>query len=108
MKVQLLYIVGCPNHLPALSRLKTEMADEGLHLEVEEVEVLNESTAKSLLFPGSPTIRVNGADIEAGSDANTGTYACRVYRDKDTGQISGLPPGEMIRNALRQHRKTSK
>jgi len=96
MKIEVLYLEGCPNHAPTVDRLKAVLRVAGLPTEVSEIEVRDESAAKRLLFFGSPTIRINGFDIEADSPnvKDTG-FACRRYP-------GGLPSEEMIRAALRK------
>lgn len=98
MKVEVLYFNGCPNHLPAAERVRAVLRHERVAAEVLEVEVRDESEAKALGFPGSPTIRINGMDIEraARGSADTG-FACRRYP-------GGLPAEEMIRAAVREAR----
>ena len=96
MKIEVLYFSGCPNYLPALHRLRTVLDQEGIQDEVAEIEVKDESDAKTLGFLGSPTIRVNGLDIEPGSRSHQPTgFACRRY-------AGGPPSEEMIRAALRE------
>ena len=65
------------------------------------MEVTAEAEAERLRFPGSPTIRVDGADIDPGGaeDQQFG-LTCRVYRRAD-GRVSPLPDPERIRAALR-------
>jgi hypothetical protein len=99
MRIEVLYFEGCPNYLPAIDRLRTVLQQEGLTAEVSEVEVKDDIAAKALKFIGSPTIRVNGLDIEAGSrGVNETGFACRFYP-------GGLPLEEMIRVALREARE---
>ena len=96
MRIEILYFDGCPNHAPAVDRLRSVLAGEGLHAEVIEIEVRDESTAKEMKFFGSPTIRVNGLDIEVSSRQVTETrLACRCYP-------GGLPSEDMIRAAVRE------
>jgi hypothetical protein len=99
MKIEVLYFDGCPNHLPAAQRVRAILRQEGVSGEVSEIEVKDESAAKALAFPGSPTIRVNGVDIEpaARGAANIG-FACRCYP-------GGLPSEDMIRTAMREARR---
>jgi hypothetical protein len=99
MKIEVLYFDGCPNHLPAAQRVRAILRQEGVSGEVSEIEVKDESAAKALAFPGSPTIRVNGVDIEpaARGAANIG-FACRRYP-------GGLPSEDMIRTAVREARR---
>jgi hypothetical protein len=96
MKVDVLYFNGCPNHIPAVERVRAVLRQEGISSTVLEIEVKDELAASALAFPGSPTIRVNGVDIEpaARGSANIG-FACRRYS-------GGLPSEEMIRTALRE------
>jgi hypothetical protein len=99
MKIELLYLSDCSNHLPALDRLRAVLSQEGIGTEVREIEVKDESEARNLNFFGSPTIRINGLDIEPGSYGVKQTgFACRRYP-------GGLPSEEMIRTALRKARE---
>ncbi|HEX4807921.1 MAG TPA: hypothetical protein VH325_03275 [Bryobacteraceae bacterium] len=96
MKVEVLYFNGCPNHQPSVERVRAILRQERVSAEVSEVEVTDESAAKALAFPGSPTIRINGLDIERAvrGSADVG-FACRRYP-------GGLPSEEMIRGAVRE------
>ena len=99
MKIEIVYFRDCPNYLPAMDRLRTVLRQEGLCTEVAEIEVKDGAAAKELQFIGSPTIRVNGRDIDAASRTVMETaFACRRYP-------GGLPPEEMIRAALREARE---
>lgn len=95
-KVEILYFEGCPNHRPAVERVQQVIQEERLIAELAEVEVRDEATAKAVGFLGSPTIRVNGLDIEpTARGLQPFGMACRTY----TG---GLPSREIIRAALRE------
>ena len=50
-------------------------------------------------FVGSPTIRVNGVDVQPPVDGEPTGLTCRVYRRRD-GRISPLPDPEDVREAL--------
>jgi hypothetical protein len=98
MKIEVLYFRGCPNHSCAAERVRAVLQQEGVSGDVSEIEVQDESAAKALAFPGSPTIRVNGVDIElAARGAAEVGFACRLYP-------GGLPSEEMINAALREAR----
>ena len=98
MKIEVLYFEGCPNYRPAVERLRKVLRQEGLPGEVQEIEVKNEADAERLKFIGSPTIRVDGLDIDVEARrAEQASFACRRYP-------GGLPSEEMIRNALREAR----
>ncbi|SPF53280.1 conserved hypothetical protein [Candidatus Sulfopaludibacter sp. SbA4] len=101
MRVQLYYFDGCPNHLPALERLRQILRQEGLTEHVEEINVTSPEQAQALAFLGSPTIKLNGVDVEpAARDSQAYAMACRTYRNG--AKQEGLPPEEMIRAALRE------
>lgn len=98
MKIEVLFFEGCPNHLPAAERVRAVLERENVAAEIVAVEVKDESAARALAFPGSPTIRVNGLDIEPAVRGSTETgFACRRY-------AGGLPSEEAIRAAVREAR----
>ena len=99
MQISFLYWEECPSHERALERLRSVMKEEGIEAEVELIEVKTEEQAEELRFVGSPTIRVDGEDVDPPSHD---VYAldCRIYHLED-GRVSPLPSEEMIRGALR-------
>ena len=99
MTVEVLYFEGCPNHEPAVERVREVLRAEGIVDEVKEVEVRDAQTAERLRFLGSPTIRVNGIDVEPSALASESFgLVCRTYRDGCCQ--SGVPSAELIRKAL--------
>ena len=99
MKIEVLYFRDCPNHLPSLARLRAVLHQEGQPAEITEIEVKDAAAARTLKFLGSPTIRINGLDIDPDSRAVAASgLACRRY-------AGGLPSEEMIRAAVREARK---
>jgi len=104
MKVEIFYFSGCPNHEPAVERVRDILQQEGTNADVVEVEVADAVKAQQVGFLGSPTIRVNGQDVE--HEARTlATFGltCRTY--VAAGKRSGVPPREWIRTAVREVRK---
>lgn len=101
MKIEVLYFDGCPNHKPAVERVQQVLAEEGLSAEVLEVNVSDLSSAKEIGFLGSPSIRVNGLDVEPEARrARAYGMMCRTYPVNDRRE--GLPSREMLRQALRE------
>jgi hypothetical protein len=97
--IELLWWQGCPSWERALAMLEEEMraldlAPETIHVR----EVRTEADAAETGFPGSPTIRVDGRDLQPPSGSPAG-LTCRVYRLRD-GRISPLPDRADIREAL--------
>ncbi len=100
MRIQFLYWEDCPSHEPALARLEQVMAEENIDEEIERIEVDTEEQAQALGFSGSPTILIDGEDIDPPPVEAYAALTCRVYRWAD-GRISPLPSPDMIRRALR-------
>ena len=100
MEIKFLYYEDCPSHEEALRRLRHAMEDEGVRAPVTIVKVQTDEEAQTLRFTGSPTIFVDGEDIDPPeADAMYG-LSCRVYRLED-GRVSPLPSAQMIHRALR-------
>ena len=90
MEVELLFWEGCPSHPAALAELRTALGD-GVEVHVREVATEEQAVAER--FPGSPTIRVDGADLFPVDEPPS--LSCRVYRLAD-GRFSPTPdPGEL-------------
>jgi len=100
LHVSFLYFEDCPSHELALERLHQVLAEEGIDAEVEVVKVETDVQVEQLHFMGSPTILVEGRDIDPPPADLQFALTCRVYRRED-GRISPLPSPEMIRRGLR-------
>jgi thiol-disulfide isomerase/thioredoxin len=100
--VDFLFDPDCPSHEEALARLHQVMAEEDVTVPVVVTALTSHEQAKAHRFPGSPTIRVDGIDIDD-RDRGNRRYAltCRAYVKAD-GRISPLPPPELVRAALRR------
>jgi hypothetical protein len=103
VRVSFLYYEECPSHDLALERLREVMAEEGISNEVEVLKVETEEQARQMRFVGSPTIRVDGQEIDPPRDPHY-ALTCRVYRLGDD-RISPLPSKDMIRRVLRSPAK---
>ena len=101
MEIEFLYFEGCPHHEPALQLLEKVMAKEGIIAPVKKIDVVSDSQAQEVKFAGSPSIRVNGRDIEPGGIAGQGFgRKCRIY--SVAGVPRGMPPEQSIHQALVQ------
>lgn len=99
MKIEVLYVPGCPHHPAAILKLKEVLAAEGIAADILEVVVNDMATAKALRFCGSPTILINGRDVAAElGNVRDFAVSCRLYPDS---KEPGVPPLEMIRRAMR-------
>jgi hypothetical protein len=102
MTVEFFSFAGCPSATQALANLRTALTAEHLPDTFEIVEVRSPAEAQSCRFIGSPTIRIDGVDLE-GPEAEARGYGfgCRVYMDG--GKTHGWPTVDQIRKALRRH-----
>ena len=97
MRIELLYWEGCPSY-PEARELLDEIVDDSAAIEMREVT--SQEEAEALRFPGSPTIRIDGVDVDAEGAAARPALACRIYRLPD-GRVSPVPSREMLETALR-------
>lgn len=98
MKVQLLYFDGCPNVDAARAAVGQALANTGIDVRVEELDVDAETTPEALRGWGSPTILINGRDV--GGEREATGCSCRLYRS-DTGEATGTPGVDRIGAVLR-------
>ena len=93
LKIEVLYVANCPNHAVALERLSEMLSAEDFRTHVTEVLVKDAEMARLLKFPGSPTIRINGKDVEPKGEPFG--IMCRLYSDG-----SGVPSMQRLRAAI--------
>lgn len=103
MKITFLYYEGCPSHDVALDRLHQVMVEEDVRAEIEVIKVETDEQAQRLRFIGSPTLRLDGQDIDPPPPDAYYALTCRAYR-LDDGRISPLPSPDLIRRALQLHK----
>jgi hypothetical protein len=100
--IKVLYWKECPSWQLALERVNKvaeELKEEGKAVEVILEEVKTDEEAELKKFPGSPTILVNGKDIdEDGAKQNPVGLSCRVYYIN--GKYLPLPPYEFIKERI--------
>lgn len=94
MTIEVLYVPDCPHYQATMERIETVLSSESLPDRPHGVAVSTDEEAKSLKFPGSPTVRVNGRDIDPSATTHIG-LACRIY-----GNGSGVPAEPMLRAAI--------
>ncbi len=94
MRIEILYVPGCPNYQPTFERLQAVLASEAVKTGIQGIPVTTEVEAKALLFPGSPTVRVNGEDVEP-HQTSVPSLVCRLYANR-----SGIPSEELLRAAI--------
>jgi hypothetical protein len=103
MKIELLYFKGCPNYEALLPHLRALVEREGVKAEIELRKVESVDAAENERFLGSPSVRIDGEDVDPGARARTDFgLKCRLYRSDDG--TSGMPPVVWIVEAIRHAR----
>jgi hypothetical protein len=100
MKIELLYWRECPSYPEAQQLLEEVLAARGLDEPVEVREVTSDEDAERERFPGSPTIRIDGRDIDPAGAAARPALTCRIYYLPD-GRVSPVPAREQVEEAFK-------
>lgn len=102
MKVEVLHVAGCPALPQALSVVLQALAREGVAAEVQKVAVNDHRMANELRFFASPTIRIDGRDLDDTLDASQPpALSCRLCAGP---AVTAVPSLEMVRQAIAQAR----
>lgn len=101
--IEILYFDGCPNHHPALALVERICHELGIEPDLRLVNVPDQEAAQRMRFRGSPTVCVNGRDVDPSTEnRNDYALACRVFRT-NAGMV-GQPDERWIRAALLEAR----
>ena len=100
MRVDVLSFDGCPSFEALLPRLRQLVIEAGLsEHDIALHRVASPEQADEQRFLGSPTVRVNGVDVDPGAaERDDFGMKCRIYRSAE-GQTH-TPPDAWIRAAL--------
>jgi hypothetical protein len=98
MTIEILYIEGCPNLPATVEAVKNALRQVERNCPITETKVGDQGMALHVGFLGSPTIRVDGLDIEPSARLRT-TYGmmCRTYEGS-----GGVPSEQLIRRAIEE------
>ncbi len=97
--VEVLYVQDCPHYPATLALVERILAELGILAEVRSALVGDQAAAEQARFAGSPTVRVDGRDVEPGSEPPTEiVLGCRLYRLEH--RFAGQPADGWVRAAL--------
>ena len=99
VEVQLFH--GCPNSEEMIKRSKKAIAQSGLDIAYNEIIVDTPEKAVQYKFRGSPTMLINGVDLEGFPEPESGNLACRYYKN-------GTPSVEIMIKAIEKCTKEGK
>jgi hypothetical protein len=102
-QIEVLVFDGCPNVHPTIEQVHQAIARANVPADLRVVRVETDDDAKRLRFLGSPTVRVDGVDVEPASVGREDFgLQCRIY--SVAGRYQGTPPVDWIAAALRDDR----
>jgi len=91
---------SCPHRDAAIALVSRVREQLGSAAEVRVIDLPDQPAAEQARFLGSPTIRVDGRDIEPGAeDQQEYGHACRLYQHQHS--LRGLPEEDWLHQALR-------
>jgi hypothetical protein len=99
VRIEILARTDCPSRGMAIAVVERAVNETGVPAEIVLVDVTSEAQARTFLFPGSPTVRVEGRDVDRQLNGQIEfTLDDRVYRT-DRG-LAGWPDERWVREAL--------
>ncbi len=106
MAIEVLYVDGCPNHAPLLTLLRRLMDEAGIDGDVRARRIDSRRDAERERFLGSPTLRIDGQDVEPGAGRRSDFgLKCRLFATPDG--LRGMPADEWVLRALERARTPS-
>ena len=97
MRVELLYADGDPAAMPARQNLVEVLTEDAFETPIQMISIASPDDAALLDMRGSPTIRIDGEDIDPSWDGPVGLDA----RDYGAGPVPDKP---LIRRAVERAR----
>ena len=95
MHVEVVYLDGCPNHEALLPHLRELLSSVGESTEIGLVRVDDDEAAVRERFLGSPTLRIDGEDVEPGAGERTDFgVKCRLFATADG--LRGTPDDRWV------------
>jgi hypothetical protein len=98
VKIEFLYFKSCPGYKQALTNLKAVLEGSKIKIDLVLINVTSEAQAAKVGFQGSPSIRVNGKDLDGRNDGYA--YGCRIYQLD--GKITPTPSKDFIELKLKE------
>ena len=100
MKIELLCIDECPNVDKTEIAILKVLSSLDIAASVRKIVIRTPQEAAQYRFLGSPSIQINGTDIEPSRRNDSPVLGCRIYRENQ--HASGTPSEELIRAAVQE------
>jgi len=95
LNLEFQYFKGCPNHKKMSDNLEDAIKGSEDKIELTKVLVKDEETAKRVGFRGSPTLLIDGEDLEGIAAPRNASLSCRFYP-------KGIPSSLSIKNKIQE------
>jgi len=97
--IEVLYVRDCPHYRETLALVDRVRGELGIDAELRTTLVVDQAAADQARFAGSPTVRVDGRDVEPGSEPVAEyVLGCRLYRLEH--RFAGHPEERWVWEAL--------
>ncbi|MCZ2156460.1 MAG: hypothetical protein LC114_21570 [Bryobacterales bacterium] len=101
MKIEIFYFAGCPSYANAADNVREALRLEGIAELLDLVPVETQADAQKKRLIGSPTVRIDGCDLEGPlADERGYGLGCRIYQNEQG--VAGWPSIALVRRALKQ------
>jgi hypothetical protein len=101
--IEILYFDGCLNHQKLLTHFPQLLEREDITAEIVLRNIPDADTAVKERFLGSPTVRLDGHDIDPDAcQRDDYGLKCRLHRTPSG--LCGSPPDQWILDAIAAHR----
>ncbi len=101
VNIGVFFIEGCPGVSFITDNIKEIIAEDGIDADISLFLLETPEDARRLHFTGSPTVRINGMDIESNMQNNK-DYGLRSRLYNINGRESDYPTKSMIRDAIKK------
>ena len=101
VKIDILFIKGCPGYLLTKKYIEEIVFDEAVDAKVSLIQIDNDEDAGKLHFIGSPTVRVEGKDIDEDFKDNK-DYGVKSRLYHIEGNPFDHPSKNMLRDAIKK------
>ena len=99
-RIEFLWFEDCPNQAATRELLAEVVAELAPGTPIDDIDATDPAVATDQRFAGSPTIRIDGRDVDpAFEDPGDYTPRCRLYWTDDG--LKGRPERSLIVDALR-------
>lgn len=100
MNVELLYTPDCPDYVHAAALIRMVLAETRIPARLKLIPVETEEQARRLRFIGSPTVRVDGLDLDPYVTFAATDFGRRCRKYLDGQHTRGWPSKRLLKDAI--------